>query len=60
VGDEGLFKGGCPVCGYAAVPGHGDIKTRSRKEMEGLPLWMYVLAGSLLLVVLAFLFFTLD
>jgi hypothetical protein len=62
VGDERIFKGGCPVCGYAAVPeqGRGDIKARPREEEVGsLPLWMYILAGSILLAVLGFLLFTL-
>jgi hypothetical protein len=61
VGDEGLFKGGCPICGYSAVPGQGrgDIKASSREEVGSLPLWIYILAGSILLAVFGFLFFTL-
>jgi hypothetical protein len=62
VGDEGIFKGGCPICGYSAVSGRGrgNIKATRRDEGVGnLPLWVYILAGSMLAAVFGFLFFTL-
>ncbi|MDR0688920.1 MAG: zinc ribbon domain-containing protein [Spirochaetaceae bacterium] len=61
VGEEGIFKGGCPVCGYSAASGRdgGDTKPLRKEGVENLPLWVYVLAGSMLLAVFGFLFFTL-
>jgi hypothetical protein len=62
VGEEGLFEGGCPICGYSAPPaaGTGGRKGSAHREAPGnLSLWVYILAGSILLAFFVFLFFTL-
>ncbi|MDR3159981.1 MAG: hypothetical protein LBU28_00020 [Spirochaetaceae bacterium] len=61
VGDEGVFKGGCPVCGYSAPPVTGSSRPAPLPEKEApgaLPLWVYILAGAVLTAVFGLLFFT--
>jgi hypothetical protein len=49
VGEEGLFKAGCPVCGYSAVPakeGGGQSTGPSapaKRPAGALPLWVYLI-----------------
>jgi hypothetical protein len=63
VGEEGLFHGGCPVCGYSASPDGKRISWPGKegKESAGfagsLPLWVYIIAVLALLIVLAAIFF---
>jgi hypothetical protein len=62
VGEEGLFKGGCPVCGYSSDPRQGKAGESTEapsRELGNLPLWVYILTGSILLAVCGLLFFTL-
>jgi predicted RNA-binding Zn-ribbon protein involved in translation (DUF1610 family) len=54
-GEEALFKGGCPVCGYSAPPGTGKILPwPGKKKIPAgtLPVWVYVTAVLALIVVL--------
>ena len=59
-GEEALFKGGCPVCGYssadnaAVMPGFPDVK----KSAGPLPLWVYILTAAAFTGILAALFLT--
>jgi predicted RNA-binding Zn-ribbon protein involved in translation (DUF1610 family) len=65
-GEEALFKGGCPVCGYSAQggkilpwPGTGDSPGKKAKlsAAPSLPLWVYIAAVlALVSVVGAFLY----
>jgi rRNA maturation protein Nop10 len=44
-GEEFLFKGGCPVCGYSAPSGGLDtpsVKFPPLKRVGPLPLWVYI------------------
>jgi hypothetical protein len=58
-GEEGLFRDGCPVCGYSAASG-GKIlplpkeKKERRLVFDSLPLWVYLTAvGALILIIWA-------
>ena len=53
-GAEGLFSGGCPVCGYSSPGSGNEGKSARREEYSGkkkpslrpagsLPLWVYIL-----------------
>jgi len=62
-GEETLFKGGCPVCGYSARPPLAG-NTESPRKLPGiktpagpLPLWVYILTATAFTGVLAALFF---
>jgi predicted RNA-binding Zn-ribbon protein involved in translation (DUF1610 family) len=60
VGDEVLFKDGCPLCGYSVAPASKPSRPSPEREAPGsLPLWVYILAGAILTAVFGFLFFTL-
>jgi hypothetical protein len=60
VGAEGLFKDGCPICGYSAPPAAKSPRPPPEKDAPGaLPLWAYILAGAILTGIFGFLFFTL-
>ncbi|MDR1144068.1 MAG: zinc-ribbon domain-containing protein [Spirochaetaceae bacterium] len=54
-GEEFLFKDGCPVCGYCALPGRpGEAPDWPVERPAGagkLPLWVYLLAAAALLAV---------
>jgi hypothetical protein len=62
VGEEALFGGGCPVCGYSAAPKHGEkspAAASSQKITAGaLPFWVYILTGIVVLLVVIALFIT--
>ncbi|MDR1100091.1 MAG: hypothetical protein LBL28_06375 [Treponema sp.] len=69
-GAEGLFSGGCPVCGYSApLPGHSGGASRGKKfpgrnrpplrAAGALPVWVYILTIFSLLCVFGIFFFTL-
>jgi predicted RNA-binding Zn-ribbon protein involved in translation (DUF1610 family) len=65
-GAEGLFAGGCPVCGYSSPGNHirpAGGKPSPRKEKTpriaagALPLWVYILTAFFLLCVFFVLYF---
>ena len=63
-GEETLFKGGCPVCGYSSGTSPGSAGgfldfPASKKPAGPLPLWVYVLTGAAFFGILAALFLTL-
>jgi predicted RNA-binding Zn-ribbon protein involved in translation (DUF1610 family) len=58
IGEEGLFRDGCPVCGYSAVPPeHKASQTNGVFAAGPLPLWVYVITILGLGAVLFSLFF---
>jgi predicted RNA-binding Zn-ribbon protein involved in translation (DUF1610 family) len=63
-GAEGLFSGGCPVCGYSApgaLRGMPDIPKKNNRTAAGkLPLWTYIISVFALLVVLTALYFVIK
>ena len=58
-GEESLFKGGCPVCGYSTGKGRGDLPgfPEGKKPAGPLPLWVYILTVAVFTAVLAALLF---
>ena len=63
VGDDDMFKGGCPVCGYSSA---GNTSARqqesgnfpqSKKPAGALPVWVYVLTAIAFIAVVIALFF---
>jgi predicted RNA-binding Zn-ribbon protein involved in translation (DUF1610 family) len=61
-GEEALFRGGCPVCGYSAPPETGKIlpwpeKKKPPMTAGALPLWVYAAAVLALVSVLGALFY---
>jgi len=70
IGEEALFRGGCPVCGYSsgasalagadAPEGTGDFADfpESRKPSGSLPPWVYILTAAVFTATLAAVFFT--
>jgi hypothetical protein len=61
-GEEALFKGGCPVCGYSAAAGAGQIlpwpeKKKAPQIAGALPVWVYLTAVLALIAVLGALFY---
>ena len=63
IGEEALFKGGCPVCGYSSAKGRdgglppSDKKSKKMFASGPLPLWLYVLTAAAFTAVLAALLF---
>ena len=63
-GEEALFKGGCPVCGYSSGKGDGAFPDfprefpETKKPAGALPLWVYILTAAVFTAVMAALFFT--
>jgi uncharacterized membrane protein YvbJ len=55
-GEEALFKGGCPVCGYSTAGGKilpwPDEKKAKKTAAGSLPVWVYVAAVLALVSVL--------
>jgi len=48
-GEEGLFKDGCPICGYSATPGGKPAAwspSPAPRRAGGLPFWVYLVALS--------------
>jgi predicted RNA-binding Zn-ribbon protein involved in translation (DUF1610 family) len=63
-GEEGLFRTGCPVCGYSPSPqpGEGRIPQTpfpGEERAGSLPVWVYILTGAALAAVGAVFFITL-
>jgi len=63
IGEEALFKGGCPVCGYssgASAESAGGLRgfPESKKPTGSLPFWVYILTAAAFTGVLAALFFS--
>jgi predicted RNA-binding Zn-ribbon protein involved in translation (DUF1610 family) len=72
-GAEGLFSGGCPVCGYSSpgsaaaetdasgkpVPAGGEWKKPPPRAAGRLPVWVYILTIFFLLGMFGVFFFTL-
>ena len=66
VGEESIFKGGCPACAYSAVASSGNAVASSgnagrrggKKAVEPLPAWVYILTAAAFTGVLAALFFS--
>jgi predicted RNA-binding Zn-ribbon protein involved in translation (DUF1610 family) len=55
-GEEVLFKGGCPVCGYSAGQGGKDPAEKDKKiwyVSADLPVWVYIMTALALAAVLA-------
>ena len=61
IGEEALFKGGCPVCGYssgASSESAGSPRFPESKKSAGpLPLWVYILTAAAFTGVFAALLF---
>jgi len=62
-GEEALFRGGCPACGYSSKvsqeydrlpPDFPD----TRKPSGALPIWVYIFTAAVFTAILAALFFT--
>jgi hypothetical protein len=52
VGEAGLFKEGCPVCGYSAVPGpEAGRQGEAKGPAASLPFWVYLVTLLALLLV---------
>lgn len=67
IGEETLFKNGCPSCGYSSgadqEPGQRqldfpDIPPEIKKPAGALPPWVYILTAAAFTAILAALFFT--
>ena len=63
VGEEAIFKGGCPVCDYSSSPsgetaGKGRRPPPGKRHAEPLPVWVYLLTAAAFIGVLAALFFS--
>jgi predicted RNA-binding Zn-ribbon protein involved in translation (DUF1610 family) len=58
-GEERLFSGGCPACGYSSPPKAGQTLREKKTPSGSLPAWVYIIAVSALIAVLAFLLFAL-
>ena len=72
IGEEELFKDGCPTCGYSALPGQeADAKNaasvpkkarpsrnsrRSSRPADALSLWVYFLTAAIFTAIMAALF----
>ena len=59
-GEEALFKGGCPVCGYSASASGNTAKSPARehkKPVGALPLWVFILTAAAFTATLAALYF---
>ncbi|MDR3302457.1 MAG: hypothetical protein LBT01_08045 [Spirochaetaceae bacterium] len=54
-GEEASFTNGCPSCGYSAAPPRGAAKPPPQKEE--LPLWVYALVISGMILALVLLLF---
>ena len=64
IGDQSMFKNGCPVCGYANPLGNATStspqevkhdkfnKARTRRGNESLPSWIYILSMVSLAVII--------
>jgi hypothetical protein len=59
IGEEAIFKGGCPVCDYSSVKNPGKLRDfPERKSPAGpLPFWVYILVVAVFTGVLAALLF---
>jgi ribosomal protein L37E len=59
-GEEGLFKGGCPVCGYSAsrekAPSWPEKKKPEKTAVGALPWWVYFLTIIALICVVVVLY----
>jgi len=58
IGEEAIFKGGCPVCGYSSAPSSAGKRFPPKKSEDGLPVWVYILTAAAFTGVLAALFFS--
>ena len=62
VGEEALFKNGCPACGHSSKTGLSGSPEpspqESKKPASALPVWVYILTSAALIAILAALFFT--
>lgn len=58
IGEEALFRGGCPICGYSTgkpsrEKNDGSKGTLSEKKPSGaLPVWVYILTALVFLGVI--------
>jgi uncharacterized membrane protein YvbJ len=63
-GAEGLFGGGCPVCGYSAPKGTDKPERFKKKDTRvaagALPMWVYVLSLLALIFVAVILYFVIK
>jgi len=68
VGEEALFKGGCPECGYSSKAGGKNTKgdepvfpdssvSEGGKPAGALPVWVYFLTAAAFTAILAAIFF---
>ena len=70
-GEESLFRGGCPNCGYSSGVnpwdtargagseyGRGLDFPESKKPSGPLPIWLYILTAAVFTAIMAALFFT--
>ena len=62
VGDESTFLGGCPACGYSALPdNYGNTLSNaaeSKKPAGALPVWVYILTAVAFIAIVVALVFT--
>ena len=61
IGEEAIFKDGCPVCGYSSkenAPSKNNSRDfrESKKPAGALPVWVYILTAAAFTVILAALF----
>jgi len=59
-GEEALFKGGCPVCGYSSGKNKENLNEFPApvKPANALPVWVYILCAAVFTGILAALFFS--
>ena len=56
-GEERLFAGGCPSCGYSAPPGGAARLADQQAPAGSLPVWVYIVSIAALLAVFTVLLF---
>jgi uncharacterized membrane protein YvbJ len=62
IGEEALFRNGCPVCGYSSAGNSksGGNLPEGKKAAGPLPLWVYILTAAVFMAILAALLFKLT
>ena len=64
IGDDDMFKGGCPICGYSSAANNTGTSgspgnfTEGKKLAGALPIWVYFLTVAVFAAIAAALFIT--